>query len=297
MFDAFTAETIDTAKTRIFIRRAGSGAPVLLLHGFPQTYAMWHRLAPSLARNFTVICADLRGYGRSGKPVSTADHEPYSKRAMALDMLEVMRAQGFQEFAVVGHDRGARVAYRMALDHPDSVHRLVVLDIIPTLDVIRRTDMRSALTFWPWSLLSQPAPLPEKLVSADPEAVVNDALANWGSAPGSFTAEARAEYVEALRDPDSVHAICEEYRAALTCDLDMDEADQIAGHRIIAPVLALWSQGGGLDTWYRSAGGPLEIWRNWALNVRGRAIRGGHFFPEQNPSETTAELESFLVSS
>jgi haloacetate dehalogenase len=297
MFDGFITKRIDTAKTWISIRRAGSGAPLLLLHGFPQTHAMWHRLAPSLARNFTVICADLRGYGRSGKPASTAEHEPYSKRAMALDMLEVMRAEGFQKFAVVGHDRGARVAYRMALDHPDSVLRLAVLDIIPTLEVMRRTDVRSALTFWPWSLLSQPAPLPEKLVSADPEAVVNDALANWGSAPSSFTAEAHAAYVEALRDPESVHAICEEYRAAVTCDLDIDEADQTAGHRIIAPVLALWSQGGGLDTWYRSAGGPLEIWRNWALDVRGRAIPGGHFFPEQNPSETLSELESFFAAS
>ena len=198
--------------------------------------------------------------------------------------------------AVVGHDRGARVAYRMALDHPQSVLRLAVFDVIPTLEVIRRTDARSALTFWPWSLLSQPAPLPETLISANPEAVVDDALANWGSTPDCFTAEARAAYVEALRDPDSVHAICEEYRAALTCDIDMDEADQAAGHRIIAPVLALWSQGGGLDTWYQSAGGPLDIWRNWALDVRGRAIRGGHFFPEQNPSETISELESFLAS-
>jgi haloacetate dehalogenase len=296
MFDGFIAETIDTATTRIFIRRAGAGAPLLLLHGFPQTHAMWHQLAPTLARNFTVICADLRGYGRSGKPASTADHAPYSKRAMALDMVEIMRVQGFQEFSVVGHDRGARVAYRMALDHPSSVLRLVVLDIVPTLDVVRRTDVRSALTFWPWSLLSQPAPLPETLISANPEAVVNDALANWGSAPNSFTAEARAAYIDALRDPDSVHAICEEYRAALTCDIDMDEADRTAGHRITAPVLALWSQGGGLDMWYQSAGGPLGIWRNWALDVRGRAIRGGHFFPEQNPSETISELESFLAS-
>lgn len=297
MLDAFKTETIDTENTRIVIRRAGAGAPLLLLHGFPQTHVMWHRVAPSLARNFTVICADLRGYGASGKPPSTANHEPYSKRAMALDMIEVMRALGFQQFAVVGHDRGARVAYRMALDHPGSVLRLAVLDILPTLEVIRRTDVQSALTFWPWSLLSQPAPLPETLVGMNPEAVVDDALANWGSQPSAFTAEARAGYIDALRDPDSVHAICEEYRAAVTCDLDMDEADRAAGRKIIAPVLALWSEGGGLDTWYRSAGGPLEIWKNWALNVSGRAIRGGHFFPEQNPAETIAELESFLAVS
>lgn len=296
MLDAFIAETIDVANTQIFIRRAGAGAPLLLLHGFPQTHVMWHQVAPSLAHNFTVICADLRGYGGSGKPASTADHEPYSKRAMALDMIEIMRVLGFQQFAVVGHDRGARVAYRMALDHPRSILRLAVLDIIPTLEVLRRTDVRSALTFWPWSLLSQPAPLPEKLIGTNPEAVIDDALANWGSAPSCFTAEARAAYVDALRDPDSVHAICEEYRAALTCDFNMDAADQAAGRKIVAPMLALWSQGGGLDTWYRSAGGPLEIWKNWALNVRGRAIRGGHFFPEQNPTETTCELESFFTS-
>jgi haloacetate dehalogenase len=294
MFDTFTAQTIDTSDTQIFIRSAGTGAPLLLLHGFPQTHAMWHQLAPSLARNFTVICADLRGYGRSGKPASAADHGPYSKRAMALDMIEIMQALGFEKFAVIGHDRGARVAYRMALDHPHSVVRLAVFDIIPTLEVVRRTDVGSALTFWPWSLLSQPAPLPERFVSADPEAVVDDARANWGSVPSSFTPEARTAYIDALRDPGSVHAICEEYRAALTCDLEMDEADQTAGRRIIAPLLALWSQGGGLDAWYRSTGGPLEIWRSWANHVSGRAIPGGHFFPEQNPSETLRELESFL---
>jgi haloacetate dehalogenase len=297
MLEAFIAQTIGTQNTRIFTRRAGAGAPILLLHGFPQTHTMWHQVAPSLARNFTVVCADLRGYGCSGKPASTADHEPYSKRAMALDMIEIMRALGFEQFAVVGHDRGARVAYRMALDHPGSILRLAVFDIIPTLEVVRRTDAGSAFTFWPWSLLSQPAPLPENLLSANPEAVVNDALANWGSAPSCFTAEARAAYVDALRDPDSVHAICEEYRAALTCDLDMDEADQTAGRKIIAPALALWSQGGGLDTWYQSAGGPLEIWKRWAMDVSGRAIRGGHFFPEQNPTETISELESFLARS
>lgn len=296
MLDTFMAETIDTENTRIFIRRAGAGAPLLLLHGFPQTHVMWHQVAPSLARNFTVICADLRGYGNSGKPASTADHLPYSKRAMALDMIDLMRALGFPQFAVVGHDRGGRVAYRMALDHPRAVLRVAVFDVIPTLEVIRRTDVGSALTFWPWSLLSQPAPLPEKLISAHPEAVIDDALANWGSEPSSFSTEARAAYVDALRDPETVHAICEEYRAALTCDLAMDEADQTAGRKIAAPLLALWSHGGGLDTWYRSAGGPIELWKNWALDVRGRAIHGGHFFPEQNPAETISELEAFLCS-
>jgi haloacetate dehalogenase len=296
MFEGFTSDTVDVGTTQIFIRRAGRGTPLLLLHGFPETHVMWRQLAPMLARTFTVICADLRGYGMSGKPASSADHAPYSKRVMAVDMIRMMREQGFSNFSVVGHDRGARVAYRMALDHPESVQRLAVLDVIPTSDVIRRTDARSAFTFWPWSLLSQPAPLPEMLIGANPEAVVDDALANWGSARDSFTAEAHAAYVDALRDPESVHAICEEYRAALTIDVELDEADQNSSRRIVAPMLALWSEGGGLDTWYQSAGGPLEIWRSWAHDVRGRAIAGGHFFPEQNPIETLAELEAFLVS-
>jgi haloacetate dehalogenase len=295
MFDAFTSELVGVNATQVFIRRGGRGAPLLLLHGFPQTHVMWHHLAPKLAAAFTVVCADLRGYGRSGKPASSADHAPYSKRVMALDMIEVMRAQGFDEFLVVGHDRGARVAYRMALDHPKSVRRLAVLDVVPTLDVVERTDVRSAFTFWPWSLLSQPAPLPETLIAANPEAIVDDALENWGSSRESFSAEARAAYIDALRDPDSVHAICEEYRAATTLDVAMDESNRRSGQQITVPLLALWSKGGGLDTWYRSAGGPLGIWRSWALDVRGRAIEGGHFFPEQNPDETLAELEAFLA--
>jgi haloacetate dehalogenase len=294
MFSGFEASVVDVGETTIFIRRTGSGRPLLLLHGFPQTHLMWRRVAPALAEEFTVVCADLRGYGASGKPPSKPDHAPYSKSVMALDMVRVMAAQGFSRFSVVGHDRGARVAYRMALDHPDRIERLALLDIIPTGEAFRRADARLALSYWPWSLLAQPEPLPERLITADPEIVVDDALGNWGSDRASFPPEIRAAYIEALRDPQTVHAICEEYRAAATIDFAKDTEDRDANRRISCPVLALWSEGSGLDSWYEEAGGPLNIWRNWAADVTGRAISGGHFFPEENPAETISELRSFF---
>jgi haloacetate dehalogenase len=294
MFSGFEASVVDVGETTIFIRRTGSGRPLLLLHGFPQTHLMWRRVAPALAEEFTVVCADLRGYGASGKPPSKPDHAPYSKSVMALDMVRVMAAQGFSRFSVVGHDRGARVSYRMALDHPDRIERLTLLDIIPTGEAFRRADARLALSYWPWSLLAQPEPLPERLITADPEIVVDDALGNWGSDRASFPPEIRAAYIEALRDPQTVHAICEEYRAAATIDFAKDTEDRDANRRISCPVLALWSEGSGLDSWYEEAGGPLNIWRNWAADVTGRAISGGHFFPEENPAETISELRSFF---
>jgi haloacetate dehalogenase len=295
MFSGFETAVVDAGEATLFIRRKGNGRPLLLLHGFPQTHMMWHRVAPVLANQFTVICADLRGYGASGKPASTPDHAPYSKGAMALDMIRMMGIQGFTRFAVAGHDRGARVAYRMALNHGKRIERLAVLDIVPTGDVFRRADFRFALAFWPWSLLAQPEPLPERLILADPEIIVDNALAGWGSEPTRFPAQIRAAYVEALRDPAAVHAICEEYRAAATIDFAQDTADRDSGRRIACPTLVLWSEGGALDTWYRDAGGPLGLWREWAGDVTGRAISGGHFFPEQNPGETISELSSFLV--
>ena len=186
MMDDFTPATIETAETGIFVRWSGSGPPVLLLHGFPQTHLMWRGVAPLLARNFTVICADLRGYGRSGCPASTMDHAPYAKRSMARDMVTVMERLGFLRFAVAGHDRGGRVAYRMALDHPDRVDRLAVLDILPTETVWERADARFALGYWPWSLLAQPQPLPERILTAVPEAIVDSALGGWGSSRRRF---------------------------------------------------------------------------------------------------------------
>jgi haloacetate dehalogenase len=290
----FEASVVDVGETTIFIRRKGSGRPLLLLHGFPQTHLMWHRVAPALAAEFAVVCADLRGYGSSGKPPSRPDHAPYAKGAMALDMVRVMEAQGFARFAVAGHDRGARVAYRMALDHPSRVERLALLDIIPTGEAFRRADARLALAYWPWTLLAQPAPLPERLITADPEAVVDNALREWGSDPATFPEQVRAAYVAALRDPATVHAVCEEYRAAATIDVARDAEDREAGRRIACPTLVLWSAAGALDTWYEAAGGPLGIWRDWAADVTGRPIAGGHFFPEENAAETLAALRAFL---
>jgi haloacetate dehalogenase len=295
VLESFDASEVETGETRIFVRRAGSGAPLLLLHGFPQTHLMWRSVAPLLARRFTVVCADLRGYGRSGCPASAPDHAPYAKRAMARDGVAVMERLGFRRFSVAGHDRGGRVAYRLALDHPERVDRIAVLDVVPTAEVWARADARLALGFWPWSLLAQPEPLPERLLAAAPEAVVEDALGAWGSPPSAFDAEARAAYVEALRDPAHVHAICEEYRAAATCDREHDEADLRAGRRIACPVLALWSAPGALGAWYAHAGGPLSLWRSWADDVRGRPVDAGHFFPEEIPDETAEVLTRFFA--
>jgi len=294
MFDGFSTEEIDTGETTIFVRRAGAGAPVLLLHGFPETHLMWRGVAPLLARRFTVVCADLRGYGRSGCPDSTVDHAPYAKRAMARDMVAVMERLGFPRFSLAGHDRGGRVAYRLALDHGERVERLAVLDIVPTAVAWARADRRLALAYWPWSLLAQAAPLPERLVAAAPEAVIDNALGGWGSPAAAFPPEVRAAYVAALRDPAHIHAICEEYRAAATLDAAHDEADRASGKRIACPVLALWGKG-LLDEWYADAGGPLGLWRQWASDVHGEGLAAGHFFPEEMPGETAARLERFLA--
>ena len=294
MFDDFEAATVEAGETTIFIRRKGSGPPLLLLHGFPETHAMWHAVAPMLADIFTVICADLRGYGASGKPPSTSDHAPYAKAAMARDMVQMMRRLGFSRFSVAGHDRGGRVAYRMALDHPDRIARLAVLDIIPTGEAFARADVRLALGYWPWSLLAQPEPLPELMITASADAVVDNALTGWGSDRKSFPSEVRSTYVASLRDPATVHAICEEYRAATALDLVQDMNDRKANRRIACPVLALWGKGGPLDRWYVDVGGPLGIWRDWANDVTGHPIEGGHFFPEHNPYETAAELRAFF---
>jgi haloacetate dehalogenase len=294
MLDEFDDLTIATGETNIFVRRSGSGPPVLLLHGFLETHPMWRKVAPLLARRFSVVCADLRGHGRSGRPASAPDHAPYAKRAMARDMASVMARLGFGRFAVAGHDRGGRVAHRLALDHAERVARIAVLDVVPTVEAWDRADARFALAFWPWSLLAQPAPLPERLLGAAPEAVIDAALDGWGSDPAAFGPAVREEYVEALRDPAAVHAICEEYRAAATIDRAEDAADRDAGRRVGCPVLALWSGAGRLGTWYGEAGGPLALWRRWAADVRGGPVAGGHFFPEEHPAETAAALAAFL---
>lgn len=294
-FEDFETAEIRVEHTTIFVRRAGSGPGLLLLHGFPQTHLMWRDVAPRLATSFSVVCADLRGYGRSGCPPSDADHAAYSKRTMAKDMAEVMAKLGVPQFSVAGHDRGGRVAYRLALDHPHSVRKLAVLDVLPVAEVWRRAGRNLALGYWPWSLLAQAEPLPERLVAGAPDAIVDAALDGWGSSGRSFSAETRAAYVEALRDPAHIHAICEEYRAAASIDDEHDRADRTAGRRIECPLLVLWSAKGPLNNWYEASGGLLTIWRAWATDVRGRPIDGGHFFPEEFPGQTAGMLADFFA--
>src|SRR5437588_8893913 len=283
--EGFASRHVDVGETQIFVRWAGTGPPLLLLHGFPQTHLMWRDVAPALARRFSVVCADLRGYGASGCPPSASDHAPYAKRSMARDMVRIMDALGFRRFFLAGHDRGGRVAYRLALDHAERTERLALLDILPTATVWERADARLALGYWPWSLLAQPAPLPERLVAAAPDAVVDAALGGWGTPANVFPTEVRSAYIDALRDARHVHAICEEYRAAAAIDRSHDKADRAAGKRIACPVCVLWSASGSLETWYADAGGPLALWHNWCSGgarrpgARCRAFLSGRAFP------------------
>jgi haloacetate dehalogenase len=289
--DFETAE-IKSDDNTIFVRRYGKGFPLLMVHGFPRTSLMWRYLAPQLANgDRTVICVDLRGYGRSGAPASTEDHYPYTKRAMASELVTVMEKLGYSKFDLVGHDRGGRVSYRLALDHPDKVQRLAVFDVIPISEGWARADAKFAMTYWPWVLLSQKAPLPEKYLLGVPDAVFDNPFGQ-----GSFGPEVRAEYTETYRDPARVHAICEEYRAAASLDIEHDRTDREESRRIACPMLHLWAVGGPLDTFYERDGGPLGIWRQWADNVQGQAMKGGHFFPEENPTETAELLVKFLSS-
>jgi len=294
ILDGFERGEIDTGEAAIFARWSGSGPPILLLHGFPETHVMWRDVAPLLARDFTVVCADLRGYGQSGCPASSLDHAPYAKRAMARDMVAVMEHLGFPRFSIAGHDRGGRVAYRLALDHPDRVERIAVLDILPTATVWKHADARLALAYWPWTLLAQSEPLPERLITASPDAIVDDAISGWGSAANAFPLEVRDAYVDALRDPAHIHAICEEYRAAATLDREHDEEDMRNGRRITCPLLALWSGSGPLGSWYARLGGPVVLWRALGDDVQGKAFDAGHFFPEEMPAETAAALGHFF---
>ena len=272
----------------------GSGPPLLLLHGYPESHLMWHGAAPLLAEEHTVVAADLAGYGASFRPAPASDHAPHGKRAMAADQVEAMAALGFERFAVAGHDRGGRVAYRMALDRPERVERLAVLDIVPTGEVWRRADGDFARGYWHWSFLSLPAPLPERLIGGDPQAYFDlhvRAGMGLGTAPGRYPAEVLAAYRRALDDPAAVEAMCEDYRAGASVDAERDDADAAAGRRIACPVLVLWAARGALPRFY---GDVLGVWRPWAPDVRGAAIDGTHFFPEDRPEETAAALLSFL---
>jgi haloacetate dehalogenase len=291
VFDGFERIAIETSATTIRGVRGGSGPPLLLLHGIPETHLMWHAVAPALAEEFTVVATDLRGFGASGKPASTPDHAPYAMRALAQDQVEVMAALGFDRFGVAGHDRGARCAYRLALDHPHAVSRLAVLDVVPTADAFARADAEFALGYWVWSFLAAPYPVPERLIERAPDVLVEHMLQAWAEAPDVFPDAVRAEYVARLSDPATIHAICEEYRAAATLDVAHDEADR-GSRRIACPVLALWSASGAVAAWYD----PLEVWRGWADDVRGGPIGAGHFLPEEAPGETTRRLREFFAA-
>jgi haloacetate dehalogenase len=283
-----TAEVKVSGNT-IFLRRYGKGPAILMVHGFPRTSLMWRFLAPKLAENYTVICVDLRAHGHSGIPASSDNHFPYSKRAMANELVEVMAKLGFSTFVLIGHDRGGRVSYRLALDHPKVVERLAVFDVIPILEAWNRTDARFAKTYWPWILLSQKQRLPESYLLGAPKAVFDNPFGQ-----GSFGGEILEEYVSTYRDPARVHGICEEYRAAATIDVEHDRADKEASKRIECPMLHLWAEGGPLDALYANDGGPLGIWRQWAPHVQGQAMKGGHFFPEENPDDTALLVKKFL---
>jgi haloacetate dehalogenase len=290
MFAGFEQAMIDTGEAVIRVRHGGNGPPVLLLHGIPQTHVMWHKIAQRLAQDFTVVAADLRGYGDSSKPPSKPDHAPYSKRVMARDQVEVMRQLGFDRFFLVGHDRGGRCAYRLALDHPQRVRKLAVLDIVPTGEVFRRVNMELGLAFWVWFLLAQPYDLPERVLATNPQLFLDYMLDGWSGTADAFPQEVRAEYARTFCDPETLHAICEEYRAATTLDYQHDEADR-GRRRIACPVLALWSRQGFLQTW----DDVLAIWQLWADDVRGRALDCGHFLAEEAPDETYSELHTFFA--
>jgi haloacetate dehalogenase len=287
MFDGFVLERIETGEATIRVRRGGSGPPLLLLHGHPQTHVMWHLVAPRLARDFTVVAMDLRGYGESSKPPTTPDHEPYSKRAMARDALAVMERLGFTRFDVAGHDRGARVAYRLALDRPERVRRIATLDIIPTGEHFRRADMRFALGYWHWFFLAQPYPFPENVIGADPDAF----FSGRPNRANVHTPEALDDYLRCYRNPETIHAACEDYRAAATYDFALDEAER-GKKKIAAPLLALWAARGQVGGWYD----VLAVWRDWADDVRGHAIDSGHFIPEEAPDATYEALHTFFTA-
>jgi haloacetate dehalogenase len=283
------------ADVRIHGVRGGEGPPVLLLHGFPQSHVMWHRIAPELARNHTVVATDLRGYGDSGRPEAGDDHAGYAFRAMAADQVAVMAALGFDRFTVLGHDRGARVTHRLALDHPDRVERLALLDILPTAYVFANVDREFAMAYYHWFFLSQPADLPERLIGGDPIYYLHRSLGSWGSGIDAHEPEALRAYERVFADPDARHAMIEDYRAAASIDLEHDAASTAAGQRIAAPCLVLW---GERSTVGKNRTSPLDVWRPFADDpslVDGTAIpRAGHFLAEENHAATLAELQGFL---
>lgn len=267
----------------------GGGSPLLLLHGYPQTHAMWHKIAPTLAEKYTVIASDLRGYGDSSKPPTTANHEPYSKRKMAKDQVRLMQRLGFDRFYVVGHDRGGRVAHRMALDHPNAVIKLVVMDIAPTYAMYTTADMDFATAYYHWFFLIQPYDLPERMIGADPQYFLNKKFRQWGKDQSAFTEKALSEYRRCFT-PETIRASCEDYRASASIDLEHDRADIDQARKINCPLLCLWGEKGYVGQKYD----VLAEWRKWAYKVSGFGLPCGHYLPEEAPDETLKALLDFL---
>ncbi|MEU8305449.1 alpha/beta hydrolase [Actinomadura sp. NPDC048955] len=283
-FDGFTLDRVGVGEVTLRVRHGGAGPPVLLLHGHPRTHATWHRVAPLLADRFSVVCPDLRGYGKSSKPPTDADHSPYSKRAMAGDMVALMRALGHESFAVAGHDRGALVAFRTAMDHPAAVTALVPMDGLPVVEHLERCDARFAARWWHWWFFGQTDKPAERIISADPDA--------WYLASDEHMApEAWTDFREAIHDPATVHGMLEEYRAGLGIDRRHDEDDRRAGRRVRCPTLVLWSARDDLEELY---GDPVRIWRAWADDVRGRPIDSGHHMAEEAPESVAGAIGGFL---
>jgi haloacetate dehalogenase len=293
LYPGFAAKWIDTKSGRIFARTAGAGPPLMLLHGHPQTNVMWHRVAPALTQRFSLIIPDLPGYGWSDAPQSDAEHSPYSKRSMANAMIEVMEALGCVRARIAGHDRGGRVAYRLALDHPGRIEKLAVLDIVPTWTMWHRMNARLASRAWHWPFLALPAPFPETMIGKDPLFFFD-----WRTARGTkakslsvFDPRALAHYHAFYSDPARIHATCEDYRAGRTIDLAHDEADRAASKKITCPLLAIWGLDGGVAA---ETEDPVAIWREWAVDVRGFGIDCGHYLAEEAPQATAKALLEFF---
>jgi len=288
MFEDFEEFKIQTGGAQIHGVKRGSGPPLLLLHGYPQTHVIWHKIASQLAENFTVIATDLRGYGDSSKPDGGANHEAYSKRVMAKDQVEVMAQLGFKHFDVAGHDRGGRVAHRMALDHPRAVRKLAVLDIAPTYWMYTNTDMEFARAYHHWFFLIQPFDFPERMIGADPAYWLRTKLTQWGRDPQAITEEARQEYLRCFNDPAAIYASCEDYRASAGIDLLHDEED--LDKKIICPLLVLWGEKGFVGSKYQL----ISIWQYFAEDVRGQGFACGHYLPEEAPDATLQALIHFF---
>jgi len=291
LFPGFAQHDVATDEgVRIHAVTGGQGPALLLLHGHPQTHALWHKVTPTLAQHFTLVLADLRGYGDSSKPAGTRDHGNYSKRTMAHDMLRVMQSLGHTQFSVLAHDRGARVAHRLAADHGNSVRRMVLLDIAPTLAMYEQTNEAFARAYWHWFFLIQPAPMPERLIEADAHAYIHDVMGRRSAGLAPFDPRAFAEYLRCAALPGTAHGMCEDYRAAAGIDLVHDRADRDAGHKLAMPLMVLWGADGVVQRCFK----PLDEWKRVASDVRGEAVACGHYIAEEAPDALLAKAVPFL---